>query len=365
VKQFVSFRGLDDVPHSDIEDKIGELASHHLKRYLQHFATELIRLRARVERDVQRTGNAYRVKLRLALPTTTLAVEEQAVSIAAALKTSFTELERQLERYTSHLLKLDSWRRKGRRDRLLRLKAALAMGTPEQSERFRDQVDTLLVSLRHTVRRELAYLQARGDLASDYPTLADVIDETLARAFERVREHPDTPVDEETLHRLALSVLQEEVVRRRHEEGNWVSLESSAAVALVETPDDVDEQIFEFWQPDEKLRLEDVLPDDTNDPEEAAKDQEVRLLASKLLSQLPNSWRRAVLLAQVDDLPVKSIATRLDTDEATVHRWLEHADAFLRARLEELGAAPVGEDSSLRPAGYIVSRGGGPGNAAQ
>jgi DNA-directed RNA polymerase specialized sigma24 family protein len=40
---------------------------------------------------------------------------------------------------------------------------------------------------------------------------------------------------------------------------------------------------------------------------------------------------------EADDAPLREIAVRLDTDQATVRRWLEHADAFLRARLEEPG----------------------------
>jgi hypothetical protein len=44
----------------------------------------------------------------------------------------------------------------------------------------------------------------------------------------------------------------------------------------------------------------------------------------------------------VDDVPLPEVAMRLDTDQATVRRGLEHADAFLRARLEELDAANNG-----------------------
>jgi hypothetical protein len=57
----------------------------------------------------------------------------------------------------------------------------------------------------------------------------------------------------------------------------------------------------------------------------------------------------------VDKVPLREVAVRLDTGEATVRRWLEHADAFLRARLEELGAAGTTDQSTRRALDYLVS----------
>lgn len=199
MKQPVSFRGLDDSAHASIEQQIGELAARHLKRHPHPFSTELVSLRAGVESDTLRTGNAYRVKLRVVLSTTTRAVEEEVEHVTAALKTAFGEPERQLERSTSHLLMMDSWRRKARRDNLGRLKTVAAAGAPEESARFREQMSELFAPVQRIARRELAYMRERGDLSSDFPTLVDVIDKTLARAFPRVREHPGISIEEGTL----------------------------------------------------------------------------------------------------------------------------------------------------------------------
>ncbi|RKT14250.1 hypothetical protein B0G69_7486 [Paraburkholderia sp. RAU2J] len=137
MKQPVSFRGLDDSAHAGIEQQIGELAAHHLKLDLHPFSTELVSLRAHVESDTLCTGDAYRVKLRVVLSATTRAAEVEAEHVTAALKTAVGELERQLERQTSHLLMMDSCRRKARRDSPGRLKT-VAAGTPEESARVRE-----------------------------------------------------------------------------------------------------------------------------------------------------------------------------------------------------------------------------------
>ncbi|TCK32637.1 hypothetical protein B0G84_8461 [Paraburkholderia sp. BL8N3] len=57
-----------------------------------------------------------------------------------------------------------------------------------------------------------------------------------------------------------------------------------------------------------------------------------------------------MLLAGVDALPASEIATRFDTDEATVQPSLDHAGAFQRARLLECGGAPTDTRAPRRPA---------------
>jgi hypothetical protein len=82
VKQLVSFRSLGGSAHASIEQQIGELAAHHPKRHLHPSSTELVSLRAGVERDTLCSGDAYRVKLRLVLSTTTRTAGEEAEHVA-------------------------------------------------------------------------------------------------------------------------------------------------------------------------------------------------------------------------------------------------------------------------------------------
>jgi hypothetical protein len=82
VKQLVRFRSLDDSAHASIGQQIGELAVHHPKWHLHPISTEPVSLRPGVESDTLRTGDAYRMKLRLVLPTTTRAAGEEAEHVA-------------------------------------------------------------------------------------------------------------------------------------------------------------------------------------------------------------------------------------------------------------------------------------------
>ncbi|MFL9961158.1 hypothetical protein PQR02_08550 [Paraburkholderia sediminicola] len=82
MKQLVSFQSLDDSVHASIEQQIGERAAHHPKRHLHPSSTELVNLRAVVERDTPCSGDAYRAKLRLVLSTATRTAGEEAEHVA-------------------------------------------------------------------------------------------------------------------------------------------------------------------------------------------------------------------------------------------------------------------------------------------
>ncbi|MFM0012108.1 hypothetical protein PQR46_09525 [Paraburkholderia sediminicola] len=341
MQQLVSFRGLDDSAHASIEQQIGKLAVHHLKRHLQPFSTEPVSLRAGVESDTLRTGDAYRMKLRLVLSTTTRTAGEEAEHVEAALKTAFGELEWQLERRTSHLLMMDSWRGKARRDSPGRLKTVLAAGTPEESARFREQISELFVPVQRIARRELAYMRERGELSSGYSALVDVIDKTLVRAFQRVHEHPGISVEEGARPTRRRTTGFAGVSRRRYAGSDPRRSRRG------------EQQIFEFWQPDETLKLEDVLPGRDEKPEEAASEHEVRSLTGKLLGYFPNAWRHAVL-------PCKSTMCHCGRSRYASTRTKPPCGAGLSmpmcscARLEELGAAGTTVQSTCRPLDCLV-----------
>jgi hypothetical protein len=71
----------------------------------------------------------------------------------------------------------------------------------------------------------------------------------------------------------------------------------------------------------------------------------------QVLAELPEGWRQAVLLAQAEDLPHAEVARQLGISEEELQRRIEHADAYLRARLRELGVGPgEAQDATLRNA---------------
>jgi DNA-directed RNA polymerase specialized sigma24 family protein/ribosome-associated translation inhibitor RaiA len=349
MKTVTSYRNVEKLSRPGLEDLIGQLTDRRLMPHLSHFPSGLVRLQASLERS--RQGSRYRVRLRLALPGATLACGNDAPVPETAIERSMTELERQVDRHVAHPRHEDSWRRKERRVGLRQLKTAMAERADTGSALFGETVRPLLASLQHFVQRELAYLRTRGDLAADYPSVDDVVDEALARACDRFVERPPRLEPLQWLYQIALELLEAEVVQCQTEEGRCISLGSRLPVQLHEPREDDDEMLFEYWQPDEMLRLEDMLPATDGTPEDAVITRDLSELIAALLVQLPEPWRRAVTLCRLEAQPQAAAAQVLGITEEELLNRLAHADAFLRARLGDLRRTPQPSDA---PAGYIT-----------
>lgn len=108
---------------------------------------------------------------------------------------------------------------------------------------------------------------------------------------------------------------------------------------------------FEFYQPDDTLRLADIIADSQHpDAATIAEEQELVDRSSEfafafdLLKDMPRLWRRIFLLIRVDGLDASSVSEILliPSKEDTVQRWLMQAEAFIAAHLEEAGVSKTG-----------------------
>ena len=98
------------------------------------------------------------------------------------------------------------------------------------------------------------------------------------------------------------------------------------------------EERLDFYEPDEDLKLEDVLPDlEIPTPEDVAATRELRDCIGAALKGLPREWRRAVLLRYVEGLHGARLAKALGKTPPEAHRLLDHARHDLRQRLLEAG----------------------------
>jgi RNA polymerase sigma factor (sigma-70 family) len=140
---------------------------------------------------------------------------------------------------------------------------------------------------------------------------------------------------------LATKRLQSEVKRLGFERERAVRIEED----IPETPPDeavktLGEEILYFYQPDEDLKMEDVLPDlSIPTPERVAELREFRRCVNAASAALPREWRRALQLRYVDGATLKEVAQTLRKSERDVDTMLEHARQYLRQRLVESGCA--------------------------
>jgi len=354
MKGHVTYKNISPASHERIEQLIDRMTEKHLERHLSHMQPDMVQLFAIVEKN-RHHHDLYRVALRLHVPRTVLVAREDGHDLEVILREAFEELERQVERYLARLRRDDAWRRKERRAELRRLKAGLAEEGAPAVAGFTDLVQSELGMLEQFVRRELTYLQALGDLPPDYPTVEDIVDETLLRALRRRDQRDSEQPVALWLRQIATEVIDEAVDTARANRPELLSLEGRPPRdALAELSE---AERLDYWQPDEVLHIEDLVPSpESESPEEQVAQQQLLARIYRRLAGLPTAWRRALMLHRVDGLPVEQVAAVLGTDPATVQGWLAQADAWLRATLRQDGAdiPEQGEPGDFIPAAPAV-----------
>ncbi len=346
MKMNITYRNLREEEHEATRHFLEQQITRHLNPHIESFNPELRQLHATIEQR----KHLYHVSLRLHLPPRKLLVAQaEKDDLRGAIQHAVADLARQAERHHARISGREAWKRKSRRERIRKMKAAR---TPVEAPTDSHEVilARLLPRLESYIRHELTYLRANGDLLDDYPTVSDIRDE----AFLRLESEADIrDADEDKLYRMLLKhvvqILHEEVEKTR-EHANDVSLESRAP----ETPEEqaeemVEEEINEFYQPDEVLHIEDLIPDThVVTPEQQAEAE--RLDSSyNLLASFPIVWRRVVMLVHREGLSPEDVARDiLRTDTATILNILEHAEAFIQAHLEAKGVAPKPLSSMLK-----------------
>ncbi len=335
MRKRISFKDIDEIAKEDIRKRIEEFALREIEPVVEKVGKGRVRFAAHVE--ATKGKGLYSVALRLHLPKKVLVCREEGRDLNLVLQAAEEDLNEQLEKYASRVRKEDVWKRKARRAQLRKLKEASAESEKQDRVFYYDLVKQHIPQLERVVRHELTYMRAKGDLPPDYPRIEDIVDETLARAFTLLKDKsPDISL-EAWLAQIAIDIIAEETAKFRTEEGMDVLEKSFSPLEFI--PED---EIFEYWQPDEMLTIEDLAAASPYGPvtEEPLEDRERRAYVYRLLALLPNKWRQAVNLVFLEEMPKEQVAKTLGVDEDTINQWLQHAEAFLKEKMLEAGYGP-------------------------
>ncbi|WP_456403878.1 HPF/RaiA family ribosome-associated protein [Thiolapillus sp.] len=330
-----SYRKIDKNEKKTLRETVGEAAAA-LEEILGSFDTDATELEGLVERHSNRT--LYRARLKLHLPGKTLVALEEADAGNAAIQQAFSELRRQVERF-KHLTTNDYLWKRPRRRVELRSKLVGNDDDREQRKGYVELVQPHLPELYHFIRRELAYRQSLGDLSPADIRADEVLDAVVARGFDTFSNRPRRLEILPWLTGMALSILQEEVEAHRIRERR-VSMEAFAPTDAMDISDDEDTRMYEFYQPDEVIRMEDIIPDpESDDPEQVEAMRERSLLVHGILSLLPPVWRQALVLMDVHGMQESELAEILEQTPEQLQKLRSCAEAFMRDWLSQHIAA--------------------------
>ena len=333
MKHNVEFKGF--ASSEKLRDLVEELVSR-LDSKVKGFSPDRVFLRVLVE---QRPAHKlYKVAVTLDVPGKILAANQEGHELEPSIRRVFDEIERQLEDHKSTLRGEHLWKRLRKREEL-RQKKVLSQQLDFNS--FFSFVSPHLELLNQFVGHELAYAEANGDLVEGEVTTEEVTDAALLRAYEEFSKDPVRGEIRSWLVKLARHQLEAEINRSRAARAVTVHIEED----IPETPpteevSTLGEEILDFYQPDEDLKVEDVVPDlEVPTPEQVVEAKELRECVNGALAAMPSVWRQLLMLRNVQGLSVRELARATNKTEAEIGPLLEEAQAHLRRRLIELGCS--------------------------
>jgi RNA polymerase sigma-70 factor (ECF subfamily) len=313
----------------------GQIAK--LERKTRAFREDSVFLRILVEGNPART--LYHTSITLEVPGKTLATKEERHDLEVSIKDAFSEIGRQLAEHKSRLRGERFWNRSGRREQIRNLKLRDATAGEQDRDAFFRLVSPHLARLYHFVRHILRYSEQTGELVRGELSAEDVVDAALIRAHREFLQGLPRRDIRSWLIRIAIDQMDAEV--------NQVKLDHERAVHIEEdtpeTPPTVEvstlgDEIMDFYQPDEDLKVEDIIPDpEVPTPEQVTEMQEMKRFVRAALAEMPAVSRRVLLLRDVEGRPVAQVAKVVGRPETEVESILERARGDLRRKLAEYG----------------------------
>jgi RNA polymerase sigma factor (sigma-70 family) len=189
------------------------------------------------------------------------------------------------------------------------------------------------------VQHEINILGAAGDLVRNELSVEDVVDAVLLRAYRDFVRNPHSEDMGDWLITVARKQLGADVRRLKSWRARTVHTEEN----LPETPDpesasSLGDDVLDFYEPDEDLKIEDVIPDlVAPTPDQDFEADELAGCVDRALAEMPREWRLALLLRYSRGYEGTRLAHALRRSDGATRDIVEHAEALLRQRLEDAG----------------------------
>lgn len=336
MKVIRAFRNLDRHGQQRAPEVIAEEV-RQLEPHLARFREDLVRLE--VVASQTRGKTRIQVSLRLQLPSGVIAAQEEGFETEPVLRKAFADLRHRVDRHVARLKHEPEFKRPARRRRIgAPLPPARNAAEAERRQLFFGLIEDHLDTVYDTVRRELTYLECSGSVPEGYLSVRDLVDATILKGLERFEQRPTEFSIGDWLLKLAFETIEAEAHAARRAVPEDAASINAKPETPAEHPTESDEEMFEFYQPDDVLLLEELIADDGGtDPKTEANRHEIAMALHRAIADLPPVERRVLYRLHLDDATVAETADLLGLSEAEVKEIAEKAGETLRAKLVETG----------------------------
>jgi RNA polymerase sigma factor (sigma-70 family) len=313
------------VPKTAEIDQLIEKTIKKIERLLVVFQPELVHLHGRLTRHTAREGTICSLDVKL--PTGMFAAEESAATAQAALRAAATDLVQQLRRHKERL-RTDQTRGGKVSEHGMRAPARVRQtGNGAGREPILGYISANVDRLREFVNRQLQLRERMGELRTGQLDADEVLDEMIATALER--SEAGAPIERERwFFMLAANAIRRLVAQSRGDGqlGEMVSVERDATDEEIRAA----EQNFEFFEPEEETRVQDLTADSrVANPEEIAYTNEMVDLLDAALQRLPPQEREDLVLFTLEGFSVRELALLSERRPEDVRRSLAAASRSL------------------------------------
>lgn len=330
-----AFRNLDRHGQQRAPEVIEEV--RQLEPHLVRFREDLVRLEVVASQTSGKTR--IQVSLRLQLPSGVIAAQEEGFEIEPVLRKAFADLRHQVDRHVARLKHEPEYKRPARRRRIgAPLPPARHAAEADRRAFFFDLIEDHLDTVYNTVRRELTYLECSGSVPAGYLSVGDIVDATILNGLNRFERRPTEFSVRDWLTQLAFETVEAEAQAARRAVPEGAASIEAEPEAPAEDPTVADQDMFEFYQPDDVLRLEELIADDGGtDPETEMSCHDIAVTLHRAIADLPSVERRVLYRLRLDHATLAETADLLGLSEAEVEEIAEKAGETLRSKLVEAG----------------------------
>jgi len=309
VKRDIEF--LSEPFQGQLEQKIKKLET-----LLKNFNPDLVFLKIDLEGNEK--NKMYTTYLKLDLRSKVLKAKKSAKNLHLSTREAFNALFREVKKFKEFLRHEPDYRRKRYQESAEKSVVSLSLNE-ELKESYRNLIQSILPKLINFTRRELRSKSFFSDRDPSGILVKEIIDEAIANVASEIQSKFNKRELRRKLYREIMNIIEQKI-EGRHKKP--LSLEKEIY--------EVDEQdFFEFYQPDETLRLEDILPG-----QEWPEDQEeLKLSLQEILEELPEDLRQAFTLTQLNDFSPEEVAMIQDKPVEKVKEEIEQARKIIQEKL--------------------------------
>ncbi len=305
---------------SQSEKHIVERKARKARKMLPTFQPHDLELHITVEKLSK--GKQFQTVLVLTTPQTAIRVEDIEDSPTRSIVQTFDELLRKIKKFKSQLNRERFWQKETARV------SGRAAPPREPLESVESAISSSLDKIENYVRRELFHRALVDHFPPGMLQPQAVVDEVFLDVSSRAQAKPENLTMEQWMFQVARRTVRRKI-RELERDRDQPHLEEEVTETVR-----WDDEVLNFYQPDEALKLEDLLKDNHGTtPEELLAKEETEEQVQKIIAGLSLSVRESFVLFALEGFNSDEVAMITGKTPAQVLQDVEQARTHLRQQM--------------------------------